>query len=474
MTIVGLIWATVQRFGTLTISFVSNLVLARLLLPEDFGSIGMLMVFIAIANTLVDSGLGSALIQKKQPTDKDYSTVFFFNLTFSLVLYGILFFSAPLIASFYRMEQLSAMLRVMGTMIFISALGIVQSNQLQKQLDFGKLARIEIASMTISTAIGIVLAFLGLGVWSLVVKTVLNSTLNSSLYWFLSRWRPTTLFSFASFKELFGFAGLILLSGLTETIVNQLVSLIIGRHYSPKVLGFYVQAVNLQRIPERTIPFVVNQVFFPVFSSIQDDVDKIVAALRKSLKALTFLNSSLMVVLIVIAKPLIIVLFTDKWLESVPYFQILCCGGMLYCSNSNNLNVLKALGQGKSILCVSIIKRAVTFALIVVGIHFGIYGIVWGSVLSIYLWFPINAYYTGKLTGYGIREQIRDTAPSFVLSIVVGCIVFFAFSFVSLNNNYLLIAFQIASYYAAYLPLGHLFRNEGLSIAKSTFGRVYT
>lgn len=468
----GLIWSAVQRFGTMAISFASNLVLARLLLPADFGSIGMLMVFIAIAATLVEGGFGTALIQKKQPTSIDYSTIFYFNFLFSLVLYVVLFFSAPAIASFYKMEQLCAMLRVMGIIIFISSLGIVQDNQLQKQLNFSRLAIIDVVSTTVGTFMGIILAFLGFGVWSLVAKTILNSALRSSLLWLLSKWRPLKVFSLASFKELLSFGGLILLANITETITVQLVSLIIGRFYSSKDLGFYVQAKNVHNIPERTIPFIVNRVFFPVFSSIQDDIDKVVVALKKSLKALTFVNFPLMIILMIIGKPLIIILFTDKWLESTPYFQLLCLGGMLYSVNSNNVNILKALRQGKSILYVLLIKRGITFASIIIGMRFGIYGIVCGSVLSVYLWFPINAYCTGKLTGYGILKQIRDIGPNYILSILVGYLIFFASSSIDVNNNYILILVQLLSYSVLYVIFAYLFKNEGFSIYLNT-AKIY-
>jgi len=471
-TISGIIWSAVQRFGSMTISFISNLVLARLLLPEDFGCIGMLMVFIAVAENLVDGGFDSALIQKKQPTNTDYSTIFYFNLLLSLVLYVVLFFSAPAIASFYKIEQLCTMLRVMGIITIINALGIVQNNQLQKQLRFNRLAAIHVISITVGTIIGIILALIGFGVWSLVAKTIVISTVRISLFWVLSKWKPLKVFSFASFKNLFSFGGLIFLANIVETIVNKSVSLFIGRFYSSKDLGFYTQAANVHQIPERTIPFIINQVFFPVLSSIQDDIDKVRSALNKSLKALTFTTFPLMVILMVVAKPLIIVLFTEKWLESVPYFQLLCLGGMVYSVNSTNVILLKALGQGKKILYISFIKRLITFASIVIGIRFGIYGIVWGSVASLYLWFPTNAYYTGKLTGYSILKQIRDTGPNFLLSISLGCIIYFA-PFIDIKNNYILILFQLFSYSVLYVTFAYLFKNEGfniyLNIAKDFF-----
>jgi len=463
-TILGIIWSAVNRFGTMIISFVSTMVLARLLLPEDFGCIGMLMVFIAIADTLVDGGFPSALIQKQHPTNIDYSSVFYFQLLLALFLYVVLFVSAPAIATFYNIEGLCTMLRVLGILPIISAFSIVQNNQLQKQLNFKRLAMIDLISTAIGTLISIFLALSGFGVWSLVAKTILNSSFRSLLYWLLSQWRPLKIFSLASFKELFSFGGLLLFANITETIVDQLVSLIIGRSYSADALGYYVQALNLQHFPQTTIPVIINQVFFPVFSSIQDDIEKVVVVLKSSLKALTFVVFPLMIILMVIAKPLIIVLFTDKWLKSVPYFQLLCFVGMVYPVNSNNVNILKALRRGKDILYLSFVKRVLTLTLIIIGIPFGIYGIICGSIMSLYLWIPVNVYCSSKLTGYGIFKQITDMTPNFCLSCLVGCIVFCASSFITITNNYVLILLHLSSYLVLYIILAWLFKNEGFAI----------
>jgi len=237
-TISGIIWSAVQRFGTMIISFISNLILARLLSPDDFGYIGMLIVFIAISDSLVNSGFDQALIQKKQPTDEDYSTVFYFNFGFSIFLYILLFVFAPAISSFYKLEKLCSMLRVMGVVTIIYALTLVQNNQLYKKLRFDKLAIINLVSITIGTTVGIVMALIGFGVWSLVAKTLVNACARSLLCWLISKWKPIKVFSLSSFKGLLKFGGLIFLSDMAETIVSQLISLIIGKTYSSKKLGY--------------------------------------------------------------------------------------------------------------------------------------------------------------------------------------------------------------------------------------------
>lgn len=469
----GIVWSGVQRFSTIAISFLSNLILARLLFPADFGTIGMLMVFIAIAGTLVDGGLASALIQKKEPTDKDYSTVFFFNLFISFFFYALLFLTAPAISSFYRMPQLCTLLRVMSIQVLFSALSIVQNNQLQKQLTFNRLATIDVLSTASGVFIAIILAYHGFGVWSLVIKTLLTSFIKTILYWIWSTWKPLLIFSLTSLKELFAFGALLLLSNMIETIVSQLVSLIIGRSYSAKDLGYYSQAVNLQQIPETTIPFVINQVFFPVFASIQDDVVKATTVLQTSLKALTFLNFPLMITLIIVAKPLIILLFTEKWLDSVPYFQLLCIGGMVYSINSSNVTLLMAFGQGMHILYMSLIKRGITFLSIIIGMNFGIYGIICGTIVSIYIWVPINIYFTAKLTKYGILKQIGDIGFCFILSLLVGAFVLYLFSFINIDNCYVLIAAQTFCYSSLYIIFAYLFKTHGFLIYSELIRSYY-
>lgn len=458
--ITGVGWSAIQRVGTMSVSFTANLVLARLLLPEDFGYVGMLMVFIAVSETFIDCGFRSALIQKQGPTRTDYSTILYVNVMIALALYVTLFFGAPCIASFYKVEHLSSMLRVLGILIVVYAVGLVQSTQLQKNLQFHKLAAIELFSAVFSAGIGIVLALRGFGVWSLIVRTLLNATFCTFLYWISSRWVPARVVSLISLRQLFSFGGLIFLSNLAETISLQLVALVIGRVYSSKDLGFYAQAKNMFAVPERTIPFATNRVLLPIFSSIQDNLSRIVNATKKSLKSLTYLNFPLMMLSAVIAKPLIVILFTEKWLPAIPYFQILCFGGMLYCVNSCNMVVLQAIGVGKTILYISLLKRGITLLSVIVGIRFGVYGIVLGSVLSIYIWFLINANAVGRLTGYGVFRQIRDIGHTYAISVLIAFVVYLGSTLLPIESLLLLLLVQVSSYLFLYLLSSYLRSDE--------------
>jgi O-antigen/teichoic acid export membrane protein len=463
-TISGMIWSAIQRFGTMFISFIANLVLARLLVPEDFGCIGMLMVFIAIANTFVDGGFGSALIQKENPTQEDYSTIFYWNLLLSVILFVILFFSAPFVAQFYKIDLLCKVLRVQGIVLIINAFCIIQNNQLTKFLQFKTLARINIASVSLGATIGILLAFLGFGVWSLVVRLLALSFTHCVFLWLFSKWKPLKTFQWESFKSLFNYGGLILLSNLVETIYNNVQALIIGRFFSSRSLGFYTQAKHLQEIPTISLSQIVNQVSFPVFSQLQTDRIRLKDAIKKNIKSITFLTFPLMAMLIVIAKPLILFLYTEKWISSVPYFQLLCVYGMLYTLNTVNTNIYKSIGRSDVFFLVQFSKRILSIGFIIAGLQFGIWGMMWAVALSGYLHFFINGIVSGKVVNLGLGEQIKDTFPYYILSIAAGIGTYYlSYCLVNMNNTFLLLV-QITAYIAIYFGIAYLCKLEGFII----------
>ena len=263
-TVNGVVWSSVQRFGTMAITFASNIVLARLLSPDDYGCIAMLMIFISLANTFIDGGFGSALIQKKEPTDKDYSTILYWNIALSLLLYAVLFLCAPLVAQFYRMPLLTKVLRVQGVVLSFNALSIVQQNQLKKQLQFKKLSIVYVSASLISLAIAIVAAYHGWGVWSLVAQQISISVLHAILFWIVSKWRPIRVFSWSSFKELFKFGGFMLLSHLFSTLSNEIQGLLVGRMFTPATLGLYNQAYRLEGSAATATSSIIDQVTYPV------------------------------------------------------------------------------------------------------------------------------------------------------------------------------------------------------------------
>ena len=458
-------WAAVQRFGTSILSFLANLVLARLLLPEDLGCVGMLYVFIAISETLIDGGFGAALIQRKNPSQTDYSTVFFWNLFISLCLFVTLQFGAPLVARFYKIDILTDILRVISIVVIINAFSAIPTNILTKNLQFKTLAKFNLIATATGASIAIIAAFMGFGVWSLVIKTIATSICLTLCLWLSRVWKPTAEFSLASLKSLFNFGGLILLSSIVQTVYDNIQSLIIGRVYSSKDLGFYSQAKKVEEMPSSTMSVVVNQVTFPVFSQIADDKVRFRDSLRKNLICITYLNFPLMILLILIGKPLILFLYTDKWAESIPYFQILCLYSMLITVNAINTNVIKSRGKSKLFFWLQLTKRFVGLICIIIGMRFGIIGMTWGVVVSAYIWWLMGAFFSGREIQYGIPQQFRDTYKHYFLSIAVGIAVYFMTSSFAVSSL-LLLLIQAFLFIALFLLISGLLKFEGFQLYK--------
>lgn len=421
-TISGLIWSSFEKFGVKIISFISNIILARMLSPDDYGCVGMLMIFILISMTFVDGGFASALIQKKNTTKDDECTVFYWNLAISAVCYLILFVSARGIATFYGIPKLEKVLKVQGLILFTNSIAIIQINKLKRDLKFKQLTKIHIASAILSTALAIWFAFLGFGVWALVLQQLTHSIFNAIFAWFTCKWKPEFRFSTKSFKSLFGYGSFLLFSNLLNTFCDNLHGLIIGKCYSADSMGFYTQAKKLEEIPTYSISNVVNQVTFPVFSKIQDNKDKLHNSVRSCLRMMNFLNFPLMIFLCTVAEPLIVLILSDKWLPSVPYFQILCVAGVVNCAQSVNYQVVLAAGRSRAIFQWNIVKRAIGIVLLFIGVRFGVEGVLWGMVAGLYITYIINAMVAKSTTGYNLGRQVLDMIPILVCSLAAAIV----------------------------------------------------
>lgn len=454
----GTVWALVDKIGTLAINFVVNIILARLLMPEDFGCIGMLAIFISVSQTLVDGGFGSALIQKKEPTQEDYSTIFYWNLVFSIGLYVILFLSAPLIAVFFKLPILCKVLRALGLTLIINALIIVQNNRLRKQLAFKTIALINVGSLLLAAFIAIWLAYQGFGVWSLVAMQLLYGGFQNCLLWGVVRWHPSSHFSLESLKKLFGFGGYLLASNILQEICRNLQGIIIGRKFSPTQMGYYAQARKMDDVCCLALPNVLVQVLFPVYSQFQNDKQKLQDLMGFSVRIVSYFIFPLILLLILMAEPLIVFLYGENWLPCVPYFQVLCIGGIFVCLQNINYYAVAAVGKSDVLFRWSFYKWGILLTLLLVGSFWGIYGILWGMVISSINIFLVNALLAFKHVGYTLSRQGRDFIPVLMIGILsfVGAYLLKGAIF---NVNFFVV---ILLFITIYLALTCLFRLQVL------------
>lgn len=425
-TISGLIWTFIQQFSVQLISFGITIILARILLPAEFGLIAMLTVFIGIGNSLLESGLTSSLIRSSDAGQEDYSTVFFFNLAGSIILYGIVYLLAPLVSSLYHQQVLATVLRVYALSFIINAFFSVQNARLTKAMNFRLQMAIQIPSVLAGGLLGLFLALRGYGIWSLVWMSLAQSFFSTVMHWIYSGWLPDLVFSYSSFKRHFHFGYKMTLTGLLEIIYKNIYVLIIGRYYSATQLGFYSRAESLSQLPIANISAILNKVTYPMFAAIHDDDVKLKMIYKKLMQQVIFWNAPVLIFLALIAKALFVFLLTDKWLPAVPYFQLLCLAGIMYPLHAYNLNILKVKGRSDLILKLEVIKKGFCVVGILCAIPFGIYGLLYFQLLFNFLGYYINSLYSGKLIDYYIREQIIDIAPVILAAVFAGIIVYLA------------------------------------------------
>lgn len=454
-----MVWSSIQKFGGMGLQFISSIILARLLMPEDYGCIGMLSIFMVVATSFVDGGFASALIQKKEPTQEDYSTIFWWNLSMSLLMYAILFFCAPIIAHFYKMPLLSSILRVQGFVLIINAFSIIQNNQLRKQFRFKKLTIITLVASIVSITVTIYMAYSGFGVWALVAMNMLSAAIPAVIYWLTNKWHPLLVFSKKSFKELFNFGVFMFLSNLLNTFCNNIQGLLIGRFYNPATMGFYSKAKGTEELASTSISDIMGQVTYPLFAEYQNDKSLLINAIKRITAVVAYITFPMMFLLMLLAKPIFILLYSDKWLNSVPYFQILCLAGIAICLQVINYNAIAAVGKSRITFRWTIIKRAIGLCLMVGGLAaFGMKGLLGGMVLQSWLIFFINSFLLDKHIGYKMIDQIKELIPVLVLSIFSIALPY-GLTFVTNNlNMYMLAIIQFVTFVILYWGGSVLFR----------------
>lgn len=459
-TIKGVFWSFIEKFGSQLILLISQIVLARLLEPKDFGLLGMLAIFIAVSQAFIDSGFDNALIQKKEVNQTDYSTVFYFNITIGIVLYLILFFAAPLIADFFHQPLLVDLTRVVCIVLAVNSFGLIQFVKFKIEMNFKAIAQVVVIANLLSAFVGIAMALMGFGVWALAGQIIGIYFFRTVLFWIKSSWRPSFIFSFQSFKQLFSFGSKLLLSGIINQVFQNIYLMVIGRIFSASLLGFYTQAKKLQEVPVTTLAQVVGNVTFPAFSKIQDDNVKLREGFRKLIKLMVFINFPLMLGLAVVAEPLLVLILGEKWLPSVPYFQLLCIAGMIYTLHASNLNILKVKGRSDLFLYLEIIKKTIVVIAIFIGLNWGIIGLIVGQICTSFISFFINAFYTGKLISYTIPNQLKDISQTFFISL--GMVAFMSLGWF-INNQIISLVFQILIGIGSYLLLAIATKQEALT-----------
>lgn len=436
-TIRGVGWSFADNIFNQGITFLVGLVLARLLTPEEYGLIGIITIFIAVFNSIVDSGFSNALIRKNNAEAVDYNTVFITNMVLSIVLFFVMFFSAPAIAKFFNQPQLIPLTKVMASIVVINAFAIIPRTLFVKRVDFKTQTKISLIASVTSGVIGIAMALGGYGVWSLVCQQISRQFLNSVFLWIWAKWYPKFQFSIQSFKELFGFGWKLLVSGLIDTVWKEIYQVVIGKCYSAETLGQYTRAQQFGSIFSSNLTTVVQRVSYPVLSEIQDDKMRLKYAYKKVIKVTMLVTFCCMLGLAAVAKPMILVLIGEQWLPAVPFLQIICLNMMLYPLHAINLNMLQVQGRSDLFLKLEIIKKAIAVIPLVFGIFVGIYWMLWGSVITGFMAYYLNAYYSGKFLDYSIWEQFKDIFPSFVVAAVMAIIVW-CLTFINLSSIVLL------------------------------------
>lgn len=423
-TIKGVGWSAVERFSAQGISFVVQIILARLLTPADYGIVGMVVIFMQIAQVLVDSGFANALIKKQKCDNKDYSTVFFFNLIISLVIYFLLYIISPFVSDFYNEESLTLVMQVITFTIVLNALSIVPRTVLVKAVNFKVQTIISVSSAIISGVIGICMAYCNYGVWSLVAQQLSNSLIQIFLFTYYTKWYPKLLFCKSSFNELFAFGSKLLVASIVNTIYRNIYTIVIGKKYSAVDLGYFTRAEQFAMFPSHNIGNIITRVAFPVFSKIQDNNEALIAGYRKIIRFSSYMIFPLMTLLIALSEPLVVFFLTEKWKSMTILLQILCIDWMLDHLSLLNLNILYVKGRSDLVLKLEIVKKTIALLILFASMPFGIVIMCWGRVLYSVIATILNMHYTKCLIGLSIFDQLKDIIPYLIISIFIGMVAF--------------------------------------------------
>ena len=470
----GITWKFAERLLAQLITFALSLILARLLSPEDYGAVAMVNIFIIIADILITSGLSAALIQKKDATEADFSTVFYCNLIMSVVLYAILFMFAPLIAEMYKIPELSLILRIIALKLPFSAFNSVQNSYVARNMQFKRLFFSSVIGTLISAGLGVYLAYNGYGAWALVAQQLSVIVINSILLLFLIPWHPKFIFSKDSFKSVIGYGSQVMATDLSGTVFNQINGLAIGVKYTSSDLAFYTKGQQLPQAVSTTVSSALTGVMFPAIAKVSEDMQSVKKAARKSLKLISYVVFPLMFGMAVISHELVIVLYTEKWVNTVPYMIIMCIDGGISVIGAIDIIVLKAIGKSSSTLKLELIKKPLFLILIIAAMQFGV---IWIAVIVPVMDLiatAINSYSLKKWINYGFFEKVFDCKDALFLS-AVACGLAYLAGFINIPSNFIILILKFIIAVGCYILLSALFRNasfkELLGFIKNVFNK---
>lgn len=472
-TITNFLWRFAERCGAQIVSFIVSIVLARLLAPEVYGTVALVMVFTSILEVFIDSGFGNALIQKKDADDLDFSSVFYFNVAMCLALYGLMFAAAPVIAAFYDDVSLTPIIRVLSLTLVISGIKNVQQAYVSRQMIFKKFFFATLGGTIFSAVLGIAMAYAGFGVWALVAQRLCNTTIDTLILWITVKWRPIAAFSWQRLKGLLSYGWKLLASGLLDTGYNNLRSLVIGKLYTTEDLAYYNQGDKFPNLIVSNINSSIDSVLLPTMSSVQDDHSRVKDMTRRAIKTSTYIMAPLMMGLAFCAEPIVSLILTDKWLSCVPYMRIFCITYMFYPIHTANLNAIKAMGRSDLFLKLEIVKKVVGMVLLLVSMRISVMAMAYSLIISSVTSQVINSWPNKKLLDYPYLSQLKDILPGILLAIFMGGCV----SFVPLLGlgNLATLAIQIPLGAAIYLALSALLRLDSfeylLGMVKSYLNR---
>lgn len=456
----GFLWRFFERSGAQLITFIVSIVLARLLEPEVYGKVALVTILITLLQVFVDSGMGNALIQKKDADHLDFSTVFLFNLFVCVVLYVLVFLAAPHIASFYDNQELTLIIRVLSLMIIVSGIRNIQQAYISKHLLFKRFFYSSILGTIAAAIVGLGMAFSGYGIWALVAQQLTNVVVSTIVLWIVVKWRPQLEFSWSRLKGLFSFGWKLLLSSLLDTGYNELRQLIIGKRYSSTDLAFYNRGQQFPQFIANNINASIDSVLLPTMSRVQDDKSVVKVMTRRAIKTSVYLMAPLMMGLAAMADTVVKLLLTDAWLESVPYLRIFCISYMFFPIHTANLNAIKAIGRSDLFLKLEIIKKVVGITILLSTMHLGVLVMALSSLASSFLGQIINSWPNNKLLNYSYLDQIKDIFPSILLAVIMGLIIWPMGYLLGSLPTLALVVLQILAGAAIYVLGSFLFKLE--------------